>query len=66
MLLWAWVAQLVESLTLGLDSGHDLRVLGMTYIGLHAQWGVCLRFSLPHPLPPVLLSLSLSCSLSNK
>ena len=56
----AWVAPLVESLTLGFGSGHDLRVLGSSPTqGIFPQKGVYLRFSLFLPLCLSLLPNSL-------
>lgn len=47
----SWVAQIIEQLTLGFGSGHDLRLDHQ--VRLHTQQGVCLRFSLgPSPSVP--------------
>ena len=53
----AWVAQLVEHLTLDLGSGHDLTVreikphVGLCTDSMEAAWdSVCLSVSLPHAL----------------
>ena len=62
------LAQSVECLTLDFDSGHDLRVMGWSAVGLHSQYGVCLRDILspsPSILPPTLVT-SLSLSQINK
>lgn len=54
----SWMASVIESvehLTLNFSSGHNLKVMGSSPDGLHAQWGVYfVSFSL------CLLSLSLS------
>ena len=44
----AWVAQLVEYLTLGFSSDHGLTALwvGAPHQALHWQWGACVGFSL--------------------
>ena len=42
----AWVAQSVECLNLDFSSGHDPRVIGLSHVGLCAECGVCLGFSL--------------------
>ena len=54
-----WMAQSVESLTLGFRSGHDLGV-----VGSRSAWGS--TRSLLEILPLLLLVLSLSLSLSQK
>ena len=47
-----WVTQLVEHPTLDFGSGHDLTVHGIEpHIGLSAECGACLRFSVSGPLP---------------
>lgn len=47
----AWVAQLVEGLTLGFSTGSDLRVVGLSpVLGSGFKQGVCWRFSLSHVL----------------
>jgi len=52
-------AQSIKHLTLGFSSGHDLIGPGIEpYTGLHAQRGVCLKDSLPLPLPQCACSLS--------
>ena len=57
----SWVAQSVEHPTFDFVSGHDLRVVRLSPVGLHAGHGDCLRcvcVSLsPLPLLPDLLSL---------
>ena len=54
------MAQLVECLTLGFSSGHDLKVLGSSP-HLAPRSAQSLRVSLPLPLLlPLVLSLSLS------
>ena len=60
----AWVAQLVKYPTLDFGSGCDLWI--KPCIGLHAQWGVCLKFSFYLSLCPCILALSFSLSFSNK
>ena len=71
-----WEAQLAEHLTLGVGLDHDLMVRGIKpQVGLCAECGDFLEFSLSFSLPPLItcaLSLSLSpspalyCSLSQK
>ena len=67
----AWVAQLVECLTLGFSSGQDLRVLGssLALVSVLSRESAC-----PSPSAPLLtrvcthspLSLSLSLSQINR
>ena len=53
----SWVAQLVKHWTLDFGSGHDFRVMTSNpLMGLQAQYGVCLIFSLslsPSPTAPL-------------
>ena len=59
-----WVPQSVDLMTLDFGSGHDLRVIGIElHLGLHAQHGACLRFSLSLSL---LLSLSLKIKIEKR
>jgi len=54
-----WLSPLSEGWTLGFGWGHDLMGRGIELrVGLQAQDRVCLRF--PLPLPPLVLSISLS------
>ena len=58
MLGGAWVAHVVERTTLDLGSGHDLMVCGIEpSVGLHAEGGARLKFSLS-PSAPLALTLS--------
>ena len=51
-----WVVRSVEWPTLGFSSGHDLKVMRLEpFVGLPAQWGIYLRFSLSLPLPLLLM-----------
>ena len=51
----SWVAQSIKHLTLGFCLGQYLRIVRSSSIVFHAQYKVCLGFSLP--LPPTSLSL---------
>lgn len=54
----AWIVQLITWLTFDFSSGYDLRVM-RSHVRLRAQHSTCLRFfSLPLPLPLIVLSLS--------
>ena len=63
-LMGTWVAQSVMSLTHGFGSGHGLRVMRLSLHRVCDQCGVCLRCSLPWPLPPP--PHTHVCSLLNK
>lgn len=58
-LFYAWVAQLVEHLTLDFSSGHDLGVVRSSPRSISELSLLGIR-SLPLPLPLLLFSLSLS------
>ena len=66
--LWgAWVAQLVECLTLGFSSGHDLKVMELSPVTGSTLSRVCFKFSLHLSLnPPTLLMHAIILSKINK
>ena len=59
-----WVDQSVKCPTLDFHSGHDLRIV-RSCVGLHTEYGTCLRFSLSLSAPHELI-LSLSYSLKEE
>lgn len=62
------MAQSAECLTRDFGSGRDLGSDRDLRVGLHTQWGVCLKsfLSLCPPNPPLSHSLSLSISKTHK